>query len=183
MSKDGVSGKLFRIDTTAGKHYVSLWNHENILPVEENGKIFLSANADGWNAAFTGTRREASVECIAEFPNLIKATIKGDSIRIQHNSDGEIIIWKGNPSFQSIHKELKFKADTTVRVKDIFGFYEGKIVLQLVEQKLLKDENVLIIKGGTPWIISEVVRTERAASLPSDIYLFRRSHFYQCLCT
>ena len=171
MSPEGVSGKLFRIDSTSGRHYVSLWHHENIIPAEEKGKIFLSANADGWNSSFSGTRREGSVDCIAELPELIKATIKGDSIRIQHNSDADLIIWKGNPSFQTMHKELKFKADTTVRTKDIFGFYEGKIVLQLVEDKILKDENVLFLKGGKPWIISESVRTERAASLPSDMVL------------
>ena len=39
----------------------------------------------------------------------------------------------------------------------MFGFYEGKIVLQLLENKRLKDENVLFLKGGKPWIISEVV--------------------------
>jgi iron(II)-dependent oxidoreductase len=171
MRPDGVSGKLFRIDSTSGRHYVSLWNHENIFPVEENGKIFLPANADGWSAAFSGTRREGSVECIAELPNLIKATLKGDSIRIQHNSDADLIIWKGDPSFQTMHKDLIFRSDTTLRVKDIFGFYEGKIVLQLIEDNRLKDENVLFLKGGKPWIISEVVRTERAASLPSDMVL------------
>ena len=171
MKPDGVSGKLFRIDSTSGRHYVSLWNHENIFPVEENGKIFLPAIADGWSAAFSGTRREGSVECIAELPNIIKATLRGDSIRIQHNSDADLIIWKGDPSFQTMHKDLIFRSDTTLRVKDIFGFYEGKIVLQLIEDNRLKDENVLFLKGGKPWIVSEVVRTERAASLPSDMVL------------
>ncbi len=41
-------------------------------------------------------------------------------------------------------------------VKDIFGSYEGKIVLQLIENKLIKDEVVLNLKGGKPWIISKV---------------------------
>ena len=43
--------------------------------------------------------------------------------------------------------------------------------MQLIENKRLKDENVLFLKGGKPWIISNVVRTERAASLPSDMVL------------
>jgi iron(II)-dependent oxidoreductase len=171
MSPDGVNGKLFRIDSTSDKHYVSLWNHENIFPVAEKGRTFLTANADGWKAAYSGTRREGSVECIAELPNLIKATVKGDSIRIQHNSNGELIVWKGNPSFHTLHKDLTFRNDTALSVKDIFGFYEGKIVLQLIENERLKDENVLFLKGGKPWIISKVVRTERVASLPSDMVL------------
>ncbi len=82
-----------------------------------------------------------------------------------------MIIWKGNPSYQTPRKNLTILSDTTVRVKDIFGFYEGKIVLQLVENNRLKDENVLFIKGGRPWLVSEVVRTERVASLVSDMVL------------
>ena len=34
-----------------------------------------------------------------------------------------------------------------------------------------------ILKGGKPWIITEVVRTERAASLPSDMVLVPGSDF------
>ena len=103
---DGFSGKLFRIDSAAGKHYVSLWNHENIVPVMEKGKTYLPANAEGWAASFSGTRREGSVDCIAEFPDLIAATLKGDSIKIHHRASGEIVIWKGNPSYQTPHKDL-----------------------------------------------------------------------------
>ena len=74
-------------------------------------------------------------------------------------------------------KNLEYQDDTTIRVKDIFGFYEGKIVLQLIENKRLKDENVLFLKGGKPWIISKVIRTERAASVPSDMVLVPGSTF------
>jgi gamma-glutamyl hercynylcysteine S-oxide synthase len=171
MIPDGFNGKLFRIDSSAGKHYVSLWNHENIDPVIEKGKIFLPANAEGWASSYSGTRREGSVDCIAELPELIVTTVKGDSIRIHQKAAGTIIIWKGNPSCQTPHKDLMVLSDTTVRVKDLFGFYEGKIVLQLIENKRLKDEKILLLKGGKPWIISEVVRTERAASLVTDMVL------------
>jgi formylglycine-generating enzyme required for sulfatase activity len=169
MREDGISGKLFRIDSTAGRHYLSLWNHENIVPVTEKGKTYLPVNAEGWHASFSGTRSEGSIDCIAELPLLIDADLKGDSLRIHHKSDGELVIWKGNPSYQTPHKDLILRNDTTIRVKDIFGFYEGKIVLQLTENKILKDEKVLFLKGGKPWIISEVIRTERAASVPSEM--------------
>jgi formylglycine-generating enzyme required for sulfatase activity len=143
----------------------------------EKGKVFLSANAAGWVASFSGTRREGSVDCVAELPDLLNASVKGDSIKIHHNGNGELVIWKGNPSYQTPHKELVTMNDTTVRVKDIFGFYEGKIVLQLIENKRLKDENVLFMKGGKPWIISKVVCTERASSVPSDMVLVPGSSF------
>jgi hypothetical protein len=78
MRPEGVNGKLFEVDSVAGKHYVSLWNHENQTPVIDNGKYFLRAAAAGWQLSFSGTRREGSVDCIAEFPVLIKASLIGD---------------------------------------------------------------------------------------------------------
>ena len=171
MRPDGVKGKLFRIDSAAGVHYVSLWNHENIVPVTENGFTYLTANAEGWDRSVSGTRSEGSVDCIAGFPNLINTVLKGDSIKIHRSSEGEVIIWKGIPSYQTLHKELSFRNDTAFRIKEIFGFYEGKIVVQLIENKRLKDENVLFLRGGKPWIITEMVRTERVASVPTDMVL------------
>lgn len=171
MRPEGVSGKLFRVDSTLEKHYVSLWNHENILPVVEKGTTFLSAHASGWDSSFSGTRMEGSVDCIAEFPRLLNSYLIGDSIKINHSGNGELVIWKGNPSFQTRHSEFRIINDTTIRVKDIFGFYEGKIVLQLIENKRLKDENVLLLEGGKPWIISRVVPTERSSGITSDMVL------------
>jgi gamma-glutamyl hercynylcysteine S-oxide synthase len=177
MRQEGISGKLFRIDSAAGKHYVSLWNHENILPVTEKGKLFLTVNAPGWVVSFSGTRREGSVDCIAELPNLINSSLKGDSIEIHPMVNGELVIWKGNPSYQTEHKDLLIKNDTTVRINDLFGFYEGKIVLQLIENKRLKDENVLFFRGGKPWIISKLVHTERSSSMLSDMVLVPGASF------
>jgi gamma-glutamyl hercynylcysteine S-oxide synthase len=177
MRPEGINGKLFRIDSSAGKHYVSLWNHENLLPVTEKGKLYITANAPGWTGSFSGTRREGSVDCIAELPNLLEASMKGDSIKIRAKTAGDLVIWKGNPSYQTLHKDFVVTKDTSVRVKDIFGFYEGKIVLQLFENELLKDENVLFLVGGKPWIISEVIHTEGASSVPSDMVLVPGSSF------
>lgn len=171
MKPEGVNGKLFRADSTSGKHFVSLWNHENIVPIREKERTYLSANAEGWSSSFSGTRREGSVDCIAGFPNLLRTSLKGDSLRISHEGTGKVLVWKGKPSYQTPHRELTIHNDTTISVRDIFGFHEGKIVLQLIEGTKLRDENVLFLKGGDPWIISEVVRTERFSSIPSDMVL------------
>lgn len=171
MKPEGVNGKLFKVDSIEGKHYVSLWNHENLSPVIEKGTAFISANAIGWHSSFSGTRKEGSVDCIAELPDLIKSGLIGDSIKINRTGNGRLFIWKGNPSYQTLHKEFRILNDTTIRVKDIFGFYEGKIVLQLIENKRLKDENVLILKGGKPWIISKVIPTKKSSNIPSEMVL------------
>jgi gamma-glutamyl hercynylcysteine S-oxide synthase len=171
MRPEGVNGKLFKVDTVKGKHFVSLWNHENLFPIIEKGAAYISANANGWQSSFSGTRSEGSVDCIAELPDLIKSILTGDSIRINRTGNGKLLIWKGNPSYKTIYKEFNILNDTTIRVKDIFGYYEGKIVLQLIENKKLKDENVLVLKGGTPWIISKVINTKRSSNIPPDMVL------------
>jgi gamma-glutamyl hercynylcysteine S-oxide synthase len=171
MQPEGINGKLFKIEITPGKHYVSLWNHENLTPVNEKGTVYLPSSAQGWNSSFSGTRKEGSVDCIAELPVLIRSGLSGDSLKINRTGNSRLLIWKGNPSYRSIHKEFKIVNDTVVSIKDLFGNYEGKIVLQLVENKRLIDENILDIKGGKPWIISNTVPTKRSSVLPDDMVL------------
>jgi len=171
MRPEGVKGRLFKVDNIEGRHYVSLWNHENLLPSIEKGLAYIPVNTPGWQSIYSGTRREGSVDCIAELPDLIRSKLIGDSIQISGTGNGKIIIWKGNPSYQTLKKEFRIINDTTVNIKDIFGFYEGKIVLQLIENKRLKDENVLIIKGGKPWVISKVIPTTRSSNIAAEMVL------------
>ncbi len=177
MKPAGVNGNLFEVDTTDGKHFVSLWNHENVKPVAERGKVFLSVNATGWPTSFTGTRKEGSLDCIAGLPDLIKARMKGDSIIISGKGLIDLLIWKGEPSNNTLFKEYHLKNDSTLRVKDIFGYYEGKIVLQSIENKRLTDENVLFLKGGKPWLISRVTPTVRSTGLLPDMVLIPGTTF------
>jgi gamma-glutamyl hercynylcysteine S-oxide synthase len=177
MRPDGVNRSLFEVETSENKHFVSLWHHENLIPVNENGKVFISSETPGWQSSYSGTRREGSVDCIAELPVLIKSEMAGDSIKINGSLHGQIIIWKGEPSYQTLHKELRILNDTTIRVKDLFGNYEGKIVLQLLDKNRLKDENILTLKGGKPWRISKSIPTALSLSIPSDMVLVPGSDF------
>lgn len=172
MRPEGSYGKLIRIEKQTAKHYVSLWNHETVEPETDQDGTYLTVNAPGWDPAFKGTRREGSVDCIAEFSGLIKSNLKGDSLRIEKTGNKRtLVIWKGDPSYQTTHKDFKITNDTTLRVKDLFGFYEGKIVLQLVENKLLKDEVIHKLKGGRPWLLSKSKPTKRVSIIPGDMVL------------
>jgi len=177
MRPEGFEGKLFKLDKTDGRHYVSLWNHENIVPVTENGILYAMVRVNGWPASYSGTRREGSLDCIAEFPVLLKSEVKGDSVSLRSPGKNKIIVWKGNPSYKTEFKEFKALKDTIFRIKDIFGYYEGKIVVQLVENKLLLDENVLLVKGGKPWLISTIVPTVRATGIAPDMILIPGTQF------
>ena len=177
MKPEGIIGKLFEVDTTEGKHFVSLWNHENIKPLIERGKTFLTVNALSWQSSLSGTRKEGSLDCIAGLPDLIKSKMIGDSIKISGKGMSDLLIWKGEPSYHTVFKEFHLVGDTVIRVKDIFGFYEGKIVLQFMENNRLKDENVLFLKGGKPWLISEKNLTIKSSNLPSDMVLVPATNF------
>jgi gamma-glutamyl hercynylcysteine S-oxide synthase len=177
MRPEGVNGKLFKTDISKEKHLVSLWNHENLSQIIDKGNSFVQVKADGWQSSFSGTRKEGSVDCIAELPEIIKSKLVGDSIKISSTGSGRLLIWKGNPSYHTTYKEFRILKDTTIRVKDIFGFYEGKIVLQLLENKILKDENVFTIKGGIPQIISRITQTMRSTNIPGDMVLVPGTSF------
>lgn len=177
MRHEGFEGKLFRIDKVKDRHLVSLWNHENIIPVNEEGKFYVSARAESWPASYSGTRKEGSVDCIAVFPNLLHSDVKGDSLFLKSQVKNRILVWKGNPSYKTEFKELKDVTDTILRIKDLFGYYEGKIVIQLIENKHLRDENILIVKGGKPSLISSIIPTVRATGIAPDMVLVPGTEF------
>lgn len=177
MRSDGIEGKLFRGVSKEGRHWVSIWNHEKITPVIENGTSYIPSGAEGWSKKYSGTRREASIDCIGDFPVLIKSSLTGDSLRMNSTGKGKLVIWKGNPSYQTPFKEFRIKHDTTLRVRDLFGVFEGKIVLQLIENKRLKDEDILDIEGGKPWLVSRTLATEKATTVPEDMVLVPGGEF------
>lgn len=177
MRPEGFDGKLFRIDGNIARHYVSLRNHENITPVTEGGLTYLTATAEGWPASASGTRREGSVDCIAEFPLLLGSKLKGDSILLRSAGDNRVLVWKGNPSNRTVYKEFRLRSDTIVSIKEQFGYYQGKIVVQLLDGRNLLDENIHYFKGGKPWPVSAVERTARATGIAPDMVLVPGKEF------
>ena len=171
MRPEGVREKIFCVDGNDSLHYVSLWHHELVKTESANGKKYIPVNAGAWDARLSGTRLEGSVECIASLPKLIYSSIAGDSLFVNCASSGKLFIWKGDPAHSAIHVELEMPCDTAIRIKDLFGYYEGKVILQLIENKRLKDEDILRITGGKPWLISKAVPTGRAKALPADMIL------------
>lgn len=183
MRAEGVSGELFEAENVEGTHFVSLWNHENLSPKVIDGKTYISVQAEGWQSSLTGTRSEGSVDCIASLPDMLKSELHGDSLKIHDPGSGDVLIWKGNPSYKTEFKELRIQSDTVISIRDLFGYFEGKIVVQLVENKKLVDENVLRLKGGKPWLVSRVVTTERASNVPADMVLIPGAEFSYDLST
>jgi formylglycine-generating enzyme required for sulfatase activity len=171
MRSEGIEGKLFKIKNDSSKHYVSIWNHENIVPLSENGVTFGTSRTEGWPSSYSGTRREGTVDCIAELPVLLKSEIKGDLILLKAQGMNNILVWKGNPSYKTDFKKFNLVSDTSIRIRDIFGYYEGKIVIQLLNNGHLLDEDIHMFRGGKPWLISSVIPTVRATGIAPEMIL------------
>ncbi len=177
MRPEGFDNTLFRVKPDSSRHFISLWNHENVVPVKDSSSWWIPVKADGWPSSWSGTRREGSVDCIAGLPSILSTRLKGDSLQVRIPGEGTLLVWKGNPSYNTAFKELKLNRDTVIRTTDLFGFYEGKLVLQLVSDRILRDENILTVRGGKPWLVSKLARTERAAAVPPDMVLIPGMQF------
>jgi formylglycine-generating enzyme required for sulfatase activity len=108
---------------------------------------------------------------------MLKSELKGDSIHLKAQGKNKILLWKGNPSYKTVSIGFNLDGDTTMRIRNIFGYYEGKIVVQLLNDKNLLDENILMFKGGKPWLISSVIPTVKATGIAPDMVLVPGTEF------
>ncbi|MBE0675714.1 MAG: SUMF1/EgtB/PvdO family nonheme iron enzyme [Bacteroidales bacterium] len=171
MSPEGYNDYLFENPSSDEFHYVSIWHHEELIPEKRGTYDMIPVRAGGWHEGLTNTRGEGSIDCIALFPELIDAEIIGNNIRLHSPGRGTIRLWRGNPSYSNTSIDFVSPSDTTINIYDLFGYYEGKIVIQFIADNNLTDEKVLRIMGGKPWLISEPVRTEAASSASGNMVL------------
>ena len=152
-------------------HYVSIWHNEEITAERTGSDWKIHVRTDPYLATFSGTRREGTIDCIGRFPVMLHTLISGDSLRISSVKGGLIKIWKGDPTYQAEYKEFIFRSDTAMRISDMFQDYEGKIVIQLLENGQLSDENIVRKTGGRPWLASRTIRTETDGRIPKEMVL------------
>lgn len=174
---EGFKGPLIRIpgigtdseaETEPGYHYISLWHHQEVLPVSIDQKHYLPVDLGAFNQSWLGTRQEGANECIALFPRLIRSSRKGDSITV-HVQEGDMIkIWAGNPGYQIKSVDLP-PGQYFLNIRELFGNYEDKIVVQLYKEKELMDESVLTWPLGKPWLISKYSVTKKPAKVPDGM--------------
>ncbi|HUW93012.1 MAG TPA: SUMF1/EgtB/PvdO family nonheme iron enzyme [Bacteroidales bacterium] len=171
MDHNGVDTLLFDTEWDDEKHLVSLWNHEELVPVLSDGRHMVTVKAASWDPRYDGTRRESSVDCIALLPSLLKAELKGNRLLLSSSEKGIITVWKGKPGYDSKPVTIKSPADTALFTDRLFGLMEGKIVIQLTENDILLDERVVNLTGGKPWLVSTSVRTEPAKVTPEGMVI------------
>ncbi|MEN2284224.1 SUMF1/EgtB/PvdO family nonheme iron enzyme [Algoriphagus sp. SE2] len=173
----GFKGNLFEVKPDEKSHFVDIWYHKNLEPVQIDGKWMVEAQTDAFPEYELGTNNEGAVDCIAQFPIILKGEINGDFIHFSSKKDqGEIRIWKGNPSYQNTPLSLSPNAEK-IRISEHFGRYEGDFVLQYLEEGILLDEIILNLKPGTPRRISVSERTSPSLNSPSKMILIPSGEF------
>lgn len=122
---------------------------------------------------------------MVELPRLIEASIENNRLKIRCIQGEEIRIWAGNPAYGKDSKTVSLadQSEFDFFIPELFGRYEGKVVVQAFADGELLDEVVLYITPGTPRLISTTIPTTTTASTPKNMvripagkFTFRTTH-------
>jgi len=165
---EGFDDLLFEINYSDNRHYVSLWNHEEIVPVKKGNDFYLSAKTMSFNRSWLNSRREGNIDCIAEFPELIKYEILTDRLKLNTSVGDEFRIWAGKPSYENTARIFPAK-ELNINLRELFGRYEGKFVIQLFEGDEILDERIVYVEPSTSRKTSVFERTEPGLKTPDGM--------------
>jgi len=150
----GHEGELFKIDQESDRHYISLWNHEEIEAIAVGKHHYLPAYLPAFRPEYTGGRKEGSLDCIASFPVYLSIDDGNHRLKVTSPEGDHILVWKGNPSYQAEYKGYKLMDNITF-IDGSFIAGETKICIQLFSEDELIDERIYYAKAGKPWLISD----------------------------
>ena len=178
---EGYKDLLFEVEPRENVHYVDLWHHKELQPVQKDGRYYIEAETDAFNKSYLGTNNEGEVDCIAAFPVLLKSSLESDLL-IVGASKGEVIrIWAGAPDYEKKPLELK-AGQHQVSLLENFGRFEGKFIIQLFEDDILLDQNIVEIKPGTPRLATRADKTPTGkkapgmVKIPAGKFTFKTTH-------
>ncbi|HCC71694.1 MAG TPA: sulfatase-modifying factor protein, partial [Bacteroidales bacterium] len=172
MNHKGYDEPLLEINYEEGYHYVSLWHHKELKPVKKGNIYYVNVSTSPYYERYVGTRSEGSIDCIACFPEVLDVNIKDDTLIINSGQKGLLKIWNCKPSYGSEAVEMEIRDNIKLDITDMFPNYEGEIIIQLFNDMTLVDELITKFRGGLPWLISEVKKTEsHKGKYPRDMVL------------
>lgn len=170
---EGFDAPLFEIKISDGRHYVSLWNHKEIEAVKINNKYYIPAEVRAFNRSWLNTRQEGNIDCIAEFPELIKLNLIIDRLSLDATAGDEFKIWADNPSYENTCKKFPVKK-LELNLRELFGRYEGKFVIQLFNKEKIIDERIIEVKASTSRLVSVFKRTKPASKTPDGMTIISK---------
>lgn len=180
----GYTGNLFEVQRKEAYHFVDLWHHKLVEPAAEQNRSFIEVKTSSFDKSALGTNNEGAVDCIAQLPVLIKASLNGDELMIETNAaeSATIKITAGNPAYDKPCVMVK-PGKQKLRISETFGRFEGKFVIQVLRNGELLDETIVQIKPGTPRRISSIQKTALTnaapagmVQIPSGQFTFHETH-------
>jgi formylglycine-generating enzyme required for sulfatase activity len=168
LKPEGYKGALIEIDQESGYHYVDLWNHEEVVPIVVDNRLYAQVKLEAFNSYDLGTNNEGSVGCIAKLPHVLRVSYRNNHLSIEAGKGTEIRLWTGNPAYGKTYESLP-RSTHDLFLPDHIGRYEGKLVIQLFDGDELADERIIELRPGTPRLISKVQYTEPPAEKPSGM--------------
>ena len=168
IRSDGFQGNLFNVMPKAGYHFVDIWHHRLLEPMKTEKGFGIDVRTDAFNASWLGTNNEGEVDCIAQLPVLIKASLNGDELLVDAGKGSDIKIWAGPPSYDKESTRLP-AGRHFLSVNRLMGRFEGDIVIQLLQDGRLLDETILSITPGSARRISVTTRTKPHAGTPEGM--------------
>lgn len=153
LKPEGFYGPLVEVKPRKGFHFVDVWHHEEVMPEKRGNLWWLPAWIDAFPSSFLGTNNEGEVDAVAEFPELLNCALNGNELTVHAREGEELRLFAGNPGYD---KQPVVSTQLSVRwnVRELFGRFEGKLVIQLFSKGELLDEVVRELKPGVPRLIS-----------------------------
>ncbi len=168
LNPGGVADPVLEVSKKDGYHFVSLWNHEELEPEEIEGKNYVNVYTDAFNKSWLGTRKEGSVDCIAQLPEILNVRLYHDSLTFSAERGTKILVWSDLPAYDKTPAEFSID-QKTISLMEYFPKKEEKFVVQLFNGDQLLDERVVDVGLGTPRLISRIERTEKASDVPDGM--------------
>jgi formylglycine-generating enzyme required for sulfatase activity len=169
LKPEGFDAPLFEIEKT-GKHFVDVFNHVELSPVERNGKYYIPVKTAAFDQSNLGTNNEGAVCAIAALPNILQLQLNDDELSFSADAGDKIRIWAGMPSYDKEYKEYcTCDGKNTIRLLETFPHFEGKFIVQVFNSGELLDERIVYIKPGTARRVSRTEQTPTVAKAPKGM--------------
>lgn len=165
---EGHNGPLFEVPIRPGYHWVDLWRNEEVKPEKSAPGVWqIPVRLDAYSLADQGTNNEGAVSAIALLPQLLQVRREGDMLVVDAPQGDEVRIWPGNPSYEKEENVLRIPVgQQRISLREHFGRYEGKFVVQLFRHGELLDQQQAFLPPGTARLISQVAPTPRRTLPP-----------------
>lgn len=172
LRPEGYKGPLVEVDLRPGSHLVSLWNHEELKPIERAGRLYAPVEVEAFAASHLGTRLEGSVDCVAVLPEILKVDADGEILTFEAPgapAGSRIAVSAGNPSYEEA--SVSFGPERRmIALHEHFGFREEKFVIQLFDGRgEILDERVIRLPLAWPRLVTKPARTSAVRTSPADM--------------